>query len=269
MDASFVFCPSCGKRKSDTSGASTSSATNANAGRCDSFSGKPVAVAAGASDDRKPSTTPTSFSSFMKEKEAERRSHFEPKSKKARSSKDSTKGKAKEEKGVKVLINVGLMEYECGEPKVLRGKTFPVKLLTNIGYEEVFENALKKWEDYDKTFSCDRGYILTYPDARIARRVPGSSIEFSVRKYKEGLGKAYSRISMFLCPVDEIKETSTIRPITNWMMEDEPGEEYFSDSVGDYVDEMIDLTCTVLDSDVQTLTDEQESLAYYAVEDFL
>ena len=42
---------------------------------------------------------------------------------------------------------------------------------------------------------------------------------------------------MFLCPVDEIKETSTIRPITNWMMEDEPGEEYFSDSVGDYVDD--------------------------------
>ena len=36
-----------------------------------------------------------------------------------------TNGKAKDE----VLINAGLMEYDRGEQKTLRGKSFPVKLL--------------------------------------------------------------------------------------------------------------------------------------------
>ena len=52
------------------------------------------------------------------------------------------------------------MEYERGEAKPLRGKTFPVKLSKEMNYEIlVYERCMKKWEDYDRTFSRDRGYI--------------------------------------------------------------------------------------------------------------
>ena len=84
-------------------------------------------------------------------------------------------------------------------------KTFPVKLSKEMNYEEVYERSMKKWEDYDRTFSRDRGYILVYSDDKIARTIPGSSEEFMLQKYKEGLGKSYARIIMYLCPATEIK----------------------------------------------------------------
>ena len=127
------------KKKSDTGGASTSSSSN-----CDSLSGRPQNVRRGVTNhpqSRSSSVPVPSFSSYMKEKEANRRSHFKPKNKKARSSKHNDKDSKDE-----VLISAGLMEYNGGKSKPLRGKTFPVKLSKDMGYEQVLECALKKWE---------------------------------------------------------------------------------------------------------------------------
>ena len=172
---------------------------------------------------------PQSFSSFMKKKEGERQSHFQPNKKKTRSG--ETKIKAKDE----VLINVGLMEYDCGEQKPLRGKSFPVKLSKDMGYDEVMERSLKKWEDYDRTFSRDGGYVLVYQDGKLARKIPGSSEEFTLRKYKEGLGKSYARIFLYLCPATEKKSVKETPPITNWLSEEEAeiidSEDSFFDGV--------------------------------------
>ena len=66
------------------------------------------------------------------------------------------------------------MGYERGEAKPLRGKTFPVKLSKEMNYEKVYERSMKKWEDYDRTFSRDRGYIFVYPKSKIARTILGS-----------------------------------------------------------------------------------------------
>ena len=127
-----------------------------------------------------------------------------------------TQAKAKDE----VIINVGLMEYEYGEAKIQRGKSFPVKLSKDMGYDEVRERALKKWEDYDRTFSRDRGYVVTVQDGKLAKQIPGSSEEFTLKNYKEGLGKSYSRIVLYLCPATE-KRTESTMPITNWLSEEE------------------------------------------------
>ena len=66
------------------------------------------------------------------------------------------------------------MGYERGEGKPLCGKTFPIKLSKEMNYEKVYEKSMKKREDYDRTFSRDRGYILVYPDGKIARTIPRS-----------------------------------------------------------------------------------------------
>ena len=120
---------------------------------------------------------PPSFSAYMKQEETERQSHFKPNKKKGRLGET----KAKDE----VIINVGLMEYEYGETKIQHGKSFPVKLSKDMGYDEVRDRALQKLEDYDRTFSRDRGYILVYQDGKLARNIPGSSEEFTLRKYKD------------------------------------------------------------------------------------
>ena len=67
------------------------------------------------------------------------------------------------------------MKYEAGEPKRVYGKSFPVKVLKDMSYDEVLEKAIEKWEDYNSKFSCERGYVLVYPYSRIACTIPGSS----------------------------------------------------------------------------------------------
>lgn len=247
-----MYCPSCGKKKNDTGGASTSTSTRPSNRNCDSLSRKPENVRdINVLPNKKGSSaTPPSLSTFMKEKETERRSHFEPKNKKARNN----------SKDEEVHINVGLMEFERGEAKPVRGKTFPVKLSINMGYDEVFERSLKKWKDYDRTFSRDRGYILVYPDGRSARTIPGSSEEFTLQKYKEGLGKSYARIAMYLCPVTEIKaKENETKPITSWLSD----EVVFN---GDFDDvERFDQ----FDGDLEAAMEEQASLPLYTVADFL
>ena len=108
LEARFGYCPTCGKKKNDTGpgGASTSSATH-----CDFLSRRPDNArdnsASGPNKKGASIPGPPSLAYFMKEKEVERRFHFESKNKKARTS----QSKAKDY----VLINVGLMEYERGE----------------------------------------------------------------------------------------------------------------------------------------------------------
>jgi hypothetical protein len=148
----------------------------------------------------------------MKEKEADQQAHFQPKRKKSHSSSATVKDES-------VFINIGLMEYEAGEPKRVYGKSFPVKVLKDMNYDEVRGKAIAKWEDYDNKFSSERGYVLVYPDSRIAHTIPGGSEEFTVRKYKEGLGKPYSRITMYLCPALPLneRERSPELQITDFM----------------------------------------------------
>ena len=40
----------------------------------------------------------------------------------------------------------------------------------------------------------------------MACTIPGTDEEFTLKKYREGLGKSYSRITLFLAPVPEIED---------------------------------------------------------------
>ena len=196
LQSFFVFCPSCGRKRNSTSDTMIRNLQVNTLINNDSDSSCPSSITSPSGGSF---ASLSSLSTFMKVKETERRSHFEPKLKKSRLSinvKDD------------VLINIGLMEYEREEPKRVFGKTFLVKVGKTMNYDEVRQAALKKWEDYDRKFSRDRGYVLVYPDGKLANTIPGSSETFTMCKYKEDLGKAYSRITLYLCPVGPLKESS-------------------------------------------------------------
>ena len=107
-------------------------------------------------------------------------------------------------------INIGLMEYEEGSYvlKLVRGSSLPLKIKTSASYEEVLDAALKKREAFDHKFSISmqRGYVLAYPDSRICKKIPGTNEDFVLRGYKDWLGKPYSRLSLYLSPIEK-KET--------------------------------------------------------------
>ena len=82
------------------------------------------------------------------------------------------------------------MEYEYGEAKIQHGKSFPVKFSKDMGYDDVKERALKKWEDYDSTFSRDRGYVITYQDGQLPKRYLAAQTNSRLENTKKGLAKA-------------------------------------------------------------------------------
>ena len=124
-------------------------------------------------------------------------------------------------------INIALMEYVTKEEgeilKPVRGSSLPLKIKTDARYDEVLEAALKKREDFDHKFSqtMHRGYVLGYPDSRIAKKMPRTSDEFVLSNYKDWLGRPYSRINLYLSPIErkdigESDSTASEVEIIDW-----------------------------------------------------
>jgi len=65
----------------------------------------------------------------------------------------------------------------------------------------VFEKALVKRQAHDKSFDTKTSWKLVYLDGESATTLPGQPEEaFTLRKYKEDLGKQHNRITLYFCP---------------------------------------------------------------------
>ncbi len=103
------------------------------------------------------------------------------------------------------------MEYVLGELKPCRGASLPLKISDSTSYDDLGGAAIEKRKAFDKRFRPERGYVIAYQDASIAREIPGTNEEFVLKKYKEWLGKPYFRITLYLSPVrseDEMTESA-------------------------------------------------------------
>ena len=169
MDPSANFCPFCGQKRG--SNIVNTNETNKNA-----------------------ATKCLSFKNYAAKKTEERSTHFRSGSKK----------KAAKSKNVDpfALINIGIMRYVSPDVVTpVRGKTLPLKVKKDSEYIEVFAEALVKRQAHDKSFDTTTSWKLVYPDGQSAMTLPGQPEEaFTLRKYKEDLGKQYNRITLYLCP---------------------------------------------------------------------
>lgn len=211
MQISFAFCPSCGgslrndRQASDRGGSMTMETLKRASSSGMDQSGSEVLPKA------KRAELPT-YSQFAAKKSEERRGHFKPKMSKH----------GKHALATEATINIGLMEYEEGSNvlKPVRGSSLPLKIKTNASYQEVLDAALKKREAFDHKFSISmqRGYVLAYPDSRICKKIPGTNEDFVLRSYKDWLGKSYSRLSLYLSPIEkkESGETGESSEIIDW-----------------------------------------------------
>ena len=144
----------------------------------------------------------------------------------------------------------------------------PLKIAGSSKYNEVRNAALKKREAYDKRFEMERGYVysrirvLAYPDMRIAKKIPGSEDEFVLKKYKEWLGKAYSRMTLYLSPISE-KETD----------ETEEDETDLAIKENELLDDFVNVPCEENKNshvtNVSELSGEQTSFSSFVSIDFM
>lgn len=135
-----------------------------------------------------------SFDEFKKRKENERSSRFQPKVKKSKTSKAKSKVHANE-----TSINIGFMKLESQKNlKRCRGKTLPVKVSTTANAHSILEKGVKKHSNHDKKVCEEIQYVLLYPDCSEVINLPGTNEPFVLEKYREDVGKAYNRITLFI-----------------------------------------------------------------------
>ena len=130
------------------------------------------------------------FRQFLERKSEERRGHFKQKTKQA---------------SYEATINIALMEYEGDILKPVRGSSLPLKVEISANYDRVIDAAVKKRKAFDRNFNAERGYVLAYQDARIARQIPGTDQDFILKSYKEWLGRSYSRLTLYLSPISKLE----------------------------------------------------------------
>lgn len=180
VEEAFKFCSGCGtkveRKRQKIVEASKENDTGSQGGSC-----------------AKRQTTMPTYAQFARAKSEERQSNFRPK-------------KRSKPNVHEVTVNIGLMEYIVSELKPCRGSSLPLKISDSASYDEIRAAAIKKREAFDKRFQPERGYVLAYQDTSIARLIPGTQEEFILKKYKDWLGKSYSRITLYLSPVTNAGE---------------------------------------------------------------
>ncbi|XP_059183628.1 G2/M phase-specific E3 ubiquitin-protein ligase-like isoform X2 [Centropristis striata] len=105
-----------------------------------------------------------------------------------------------------VQIYVGVMRLTGDSLKPVRGKSLPLDIQPHWTSEQLLASAVKKQIDFNQDMQ-DVVHVLLYPDGRQVINIPGTDDPFTVQKYKEALGKAYQKITLYICTAEDF-ETS-------------------------------------------------------------
>lgn len=141
--------------------------------------------------------TPVSFDEYRERKEKERSSRFKPKAKKARTENN-------DKRPSEVKINIGLQKFRDDDLKFVRGSTLPLKVNPTIGADELRKKGAEKIIKFNNDLTGGPfGFTLLYPDRTEVKTLPGSKEPFTLQRYREEIGKAYGRLTFYVCKTDE------------------------------------------------------------------
>ena len=103
---------------------------------------------------------------------------------------------------------------ECNDKtlKRVRGSTMALTIAASSNQAVILEVAVAKHARFNRAFNGDLKYTLLYPDASEEKStLPQSNEAFSLKKYKNELGKPYSRIAFYVCRVVDFLSTSLLK----------------------------------------------------------
>lgn len=134
------------------------------------------------------------FHDFKSVKEKDRQGHFKNKASKKRKTDNNTEKL--------VTIKIGMITYrkDTGTLKPVRGSQLAVSVSPSSNSREVRAKAVEKQSRFNQSISkFPDVYYLLYPDLTQVVNLPGTDEEFTLERYKKELGKAYERITLYLC----------------------------------------------------------------------
>ena len=106
-----------------------------------------------------------------------------------------------------VSINIGIMRYVNGTLKFCRGHNLPVTVPSSASRDDILTKAVTKHANHDKNLiRDDLQYTLLYPDGTEVKTLPGSSDCFILHKYKDEIGKSYSRVTLYTATKSDVSD---------------------------------------------------------------
>lgn len=107
---------------------------------------------------------------------------------------------------------MGLYKVEKGVLKTQRGKSLPVNVPVTANATVLQTLAIRKHVQF-RNIKEDGSYVLLYPQGHIVDMLPGLDEEFVLSKYKQEIGKQYSRLQFYLCRQDQYTGEYGISPL--------------------------------------------------------
>ena len=200
----MTFCSSCGAKAVEGAmfchqcGFSVKQAGGSDVSRPENASASPATCSKAPS--RLPSGTGPpllTFTEFRKRKESDRQKHFNTKSKASGKRKTNETDKEK-----LVTCKIAFMTYreDTGRLKLVRGSQHSLSLSPAINAYELRRKAVEKLSRFNRLLSnYPEHYCLLYPDLTLVCMIPGTEKPFTLKEYKEDLGKPYERLTLYIC----------------------------------------------------------------------
>ena len=108
-----------------------------------------------------------------------------------------------------VRINIGIMRYINGTLKFCRGRNLRVTVPSSASRDDISVTKAVpiKHANHDKNLiRDDLRYTLLYPDGTEVKTLPGSSDCFILHKYKDEIGKSYSRVKLYIATKSDVSD---------------------------------------------------------------
>lgn len=106
-----------------------------------------------------------------------------------------------------LMISIGIMCKTKNGFKPMRGKNLPLHVDPQWSSEQLLPAAVKKQKDFNKDME-DGEYVLLYPDGSQIKYIPGTDTPFTIGQYKEAIGKAYQRITLYISTLEDLLSKS-------------------------------------------------------------
>ncbi|MED6246043.1 hypothetical protein ATANTOWER_012094 [Ataeniobius toweri] len=101
-----------------------------------------------------------------------------------------------------VKISVALMQLKGGILQPVRGTALPLVVNPEVDAENLHKAAVQKMKDFNKQLESASFYLL-YPDGTRIINIPETESPFTLKGFKDAVGKAYQRITVYICEVQD------------------------------------------------------------------
>ena len=148
-----------------------------------------------------------SFGAYRTRKEVERSSCFKPKGPNPKKMKTQSAAKVT----VDVKVNVGIVTFRDEKMLPRRNTTLPLTVKDTVGKKELLNTAVEKHSRFNSNLISNNPEIYrllfgSHGWLHEVRTMPGSEEPFVLRRYKEEIGKPYSKISFYICSLADFLE---------------------------------------------------------------